>query len=376
MNQPTVNKNFLLKLASDKSKQGRRELTQIILELFDEEKGTLSERERSLMYSILHNVVLDIEVSLRKNIAEKVKSFPDLPQELVKLFATDEIDVAFPILKECGLLMDRDLIEIIQMRTFEHQLAIAMRQGIGEDVTDALVEHGNEGVIVTLLKNPDAEISQTTLKYLVEQSKRVDSFQEPILDRHELGEDLAKKMYLWVNAALRNHICDRYQLDSDTVDDLLEKTHIDQKKTVEEELKEAKTSSKLAETLERKGAVTAEMLLAMLQQGEVALFVSTFSKMTHIKEYLFMRVLYEPGGEGLAVVCKSVEFDVSVFATLYTLSRKARIGKRKDRTNMSNLLKFYEEIPVNAAREVVKMWGRGADYLDAIRRVNPPSLKI
>jgi len=372
MTDTNVNKNFLLKLASDKSKQGRRELTQIILELFDDSEGALSDRERSLMYSILHNVVLDIEISLRKTIVQKIKHFPDLPPELVKLFASDEIDVAFPILKECGLLMDRDLIEIIQMRTFEHQLAIAMRQGIGSDVTDALVEHGNEGVIVALLQNSDADISQATLKYLVEQSKRVDSFQEPILNRNELSEDLAKRMYLWVNAALRNHICERFELDSDIIDDLMEMVGRDQVNVANSQ--KFNRSSDLANTLDKKETVSSEMLLAMLQQGEVSLFVSAFSKITHIKEYLFMRVLYEPGGEGLAVVCKSVDFDVSVFATLYTLSRKARASKRKDKTNMTNLLKFYDQIPVKSACEVVKMWGRGADYLDAIRRVRPPSL--
>ena len=37
------------------------------------------------------------------------------------------------------------------------------------------------------------------MEYLVEQSKRVDTYQNPLLKRPDLEPDLAKRMYLWVS---------------------------------------------------------------------------------------------------------------------------------------------------------------------------------
>ena len=101
---------------------------------------------------------------------------------------------------------------------------MAIRRTVSEEVSDELVETGHEGVITTLLKNSGARISTATMEYLVEESKRVDSFREPILRREDLDPALAKRMYMWVSAALRQHIVEKYDLDQGVVDDLLERS--------------------------------------------------------------------------------------------------------------------------------------------------------
>lgn len=82
-------------------------------------------------------------------------------------------------------------------------MAVAIRQSVSEAVSDALVKQGTERVIRTLLQNDNARISDKTMEFLVEQSERVNSFQEPVLRRRELRPEMAKRMFLWVSAALR-----------------------------------------------------------------------------------------------------------------------------------------------------------------------------
>ena len=60
------------------------------------------------------------------------------------------------------------------------------------------------------------------MEYLVEQSRRVDSFHEPILNRGDLDPSLTQRMFMWVSAALRQYILDTYEMEPDRVDDLLE----------------------------------------------------------------------------------------------------------------------------------------------------------
>jgi len=148
---------YLLELARDKSKESRAALANIIVELFENRQGSLSDRERALMYNILHGVVREIEMSVRQAVAKQLASLPDVPSDLLSLLANDEIDVAFPILTECGLLKDADLIDIIRMRTMEHQLAIAMRHSVSEEVSDALVQTDRESVVVRIRRGDEAQ---------------------------------------------------------------------------------------------------------------------------------------------------------------------------------------------------------------------------
>ena len=91
-----------------------------------------------------------------------------------------------------------------------------------ESVSNALVETGNSDVIKTMLDNSGAEISARTLEFLVDQSKTIDSYQNPLLHRKDLGSDLARRMYWWVSAALRKHITDAFNLSTEEIEEFLE----------------------------------------------------------------------------------------------------------------------------------------------------------
>ena len=212
----------LFKLASKKSKEGRTGLAKTISDMFLEGGKVLTERERVLMFDILHKIIADVEQSVRKTLSEAIADVDNLPPNLAETLANDDVEVAFPILSRSKILQDSQLIEVIRHRTLEHQLAITIRSNVSEDICDALIEKGDESVIRKLLENQNANISKKTMEYLAEKSKRVDSFQEPILRRDDLDPRLAKKMFFWVSAALRKFIIDNFQLDKSTVDDLME----------------------------------------------------------------------------------------------------------------------------------------------------------
>ncbi|MCG8509006.1 MAG: DUF2336 domain-containing protein, partial [Rhodospirillales bacterium] len=213
----------LQQLARKKSIEGRTALAETVADFFDNESKVLTARERALMYDILHRIIRDVEMAVRKRVAEYVAERPDVNSDLANLLANDEIEVAYPVLLKSEVLKDAALIEVIRNRTLEHQLAIAIRHEVSEAVSDALVEYGDESVIKALLDNDNARISKATMETLVEQSRRIDTFREPILRRTELEPALAKRMFLWVSAALRQIIIQQFELDAETVDDLLEK---------------------------------------------------------------------------------------------------------------------------------------------------------
>ena len=212
----------LLKLARDRSIEGRTGLVQSVGDLFFNTDKVLSGRERSLMTEILRQLIHDVELSVRLALSERLAGEDGAPKDLIEILANSEIEVAYPILRDSSVLQDIDLIEIIQHRTMNHQLAVAMRDSLTESVSNALVETGNSDVIKTMLDNSGAEISARTLEFLVDQSKTIDSYQNPLLHRKDLGSDLARRMYWWVSAALRKHITDAFNLSTEEIEEFLE----------------------------------------------------------------------------------------------------------------------------------------------------------
>ena len=102
----------LLDLARDKSVTGRTRLVQVVGDLFFEEERILSDRERALMTEILHQLIHDVEMSVRRALADRLADQPDAPHELVTVLANDEISVAHKILEKSLVLQDIELIEI------------------------------------------------------------------------------------------------------------------------------------------------------------------------------------------------------------------------------------------------------------------------
>jgi uncharacterized protein (DUF2336 family) len=214
----------LLAMARDKSVAGREALATAVTDIFGTKTGALTERELALMHDILTKLIRDVEKSVRRILAARLADLPDAPKDIVIALANDEIDIARPVLQRSSILQDIELIEIIRHRTLEHQLAITLRKEISEGVSNALVEAGNTDVIQSLLENQSAAISEKTMEYLVEQSERVDSFQNPLVRRKDLSPALAKRLCLWVSEALQAHLVETYGIEKTALDEALRQT--------------------------------------------------------------------------------------------------------------------------------------------------------
>jgi uncharacterized protein (DUF2336 family) len=363
----SIDTDELFRLARQKSVESRTALARTVSEFFSSETVTLTERERALMYDILHRVIRDVEMAVRKQISAQMARLPDVRRDLVTILANDKIDVAYPILIESPVLRDADLIGVIRDRTLEHQLAIAIRKDLSESVSAELVRSGNADVIQALLRNRDARIARATMECLVEQSRRIDTFREPILRRAELGADLAKRMFMWVSAALRHAILERFDLPEEEVDDLLESAVLEEVARTQAEAKAPSKCAELADALVAIDTSTPKMLVSVLEAGEVHLFVSMFESMTGLRHNLIMSMMFEPGGERLALACRAIGLEKVMFASIFSLTRRARPNLQKSlREDLRQALSLYGKTSQDSARKVVRMWQRNADYLSAV----------
>lgn len=358
----------LFDLARQKSRAGRAGLFAAIADLFERRGDELQDAERRLMGEILRQLAQDVERDLRAKLATRLAARPDAPRELVVMLANDEIEVAYPILVESSVLRDLDLIEVIRHRTLQHQLAVAIRRDLSESVSEALVETGHEDVIVALLNNPDARISSTVMRHLVEESRRVDRFQRPLVRRPDLPKDLARRMCMWVSAALRKYIADNFAIDPHDLDDEINSAAKEMAAEAESEAEAQSPAQALVDKLYEAQELTPAFILKSLSQGQITLFELGFARLTGLRPVLLRRIVYEPGGEGLAILCRAIGVDAQVFLSMYRLTRKARaIVGHPSPAEMKTLADFYARLTPDAAKLLLRKWLRDKDYLDALR---------
>ncbi|MDY0871033.1 DUF2336 domain-containing protein [Dongia rigui] len=370
MANESIDGEQLLALARLRSDEGRAELFAVMGDLFHDRSDVLSAQERALMLDILEKLIGEVARDVKRKLALRLADAPGLPRELAVLLANDEIDVATPILLRSAVLQDVDLIEVIRHRSRQHILTVAMRRDISSTVSDALVETGDRDVIRTLLENQDAGIAKVTLAYLVEQSKTVDEFQEPLVRRRDLPADLARRMIYWVAAGLRQALLDRFDIDPAILDDRLEPL-------VKEEVAEAvaqaemdEASAVLARALGAGRQLTPRLLLQTLRKGEIQLFEAMFAEMSGLRFRLITRIAYEPGGQGLAVAARGMGLNREEFATIYLLTRRARNAQATFApAELGRALEFFDRLSHAAAETVLTRWRRDPDYLFAIRSI-------
>ncbi len=358
----------LITLARDKSDESRAALVTGIGDLYSGASLAVTSNGRVVMAEIIRKLLRDVEVSVRRALAERFADTPEAPHELVVMLAHDEIDVACPILIKSEVLRDAELIEVIEQRTMEHQLAVAMRPRVSESVSDALVATDNEKAITTLLSNEGAQISEGTMTGLVEQSRRVNSYQVPLAGRRDLSPALARKLCWWVSAALRKQILKDFEIDPDELDDTIEGA-------VEDVTLRSIVS--LEKQMEQRRALAASQtnpgptLTMLLERGEVPNFLDTFVKISGLTLTVIRKMVFESGGEGLAVTCKAVGIDKADFGEIFLVCRQGRLGdKEVDPGELQRAVSFYDDTPLAAAKSLLRQWKRDPEYLDALKHID------
>lgn len=353
----------LMEIARKRTRASREQLLENITDMFLTDEGRLNEHERALMSDILSKLIGEVEASLRIQLSEVIaRSEVQLP-EVVKLLANDDIEIARPLLQSSKLLKDPDLVEIIRMRTDEHRLVIAIRDEVGEDVTDALVEYGSHDVIEALLKNSDANLSQRAMEYLVAESRRVDRFQEPLLNRDELPSELAYRMYWWVSAALRKRIITEYKVDPVQVDDMMRQAT--QQALVDQSEGDGAVvrAQKLVRRMSENGELTHRFLLQSLRQQRIPVFIAGIGHLANVDYKTAWHVVNDRSGDSVAVLAKAIGVDRNDFSSLYLLLTRARDGVETASPGvLKQILDLFDAVTLETAQGAVQFWQQEKVY--------------
>lgn len=184
--------------------------------------GALSDSERRIAEDIFRIMVKDAEERVRAALSKHLKDAPDIESSVAKSLANDLSDeVALPMIQFSEALSDADLVEIVRNQGGARTKAVAGRPTVSTKVSDAIVEHGDEEAVVTLVSNSGAEISEKALNRVVETYGDSPQIQDPLVHRPTLPVTIAEKLVARVADHLKDYLVQHHELPEQTATDLI-----------------------------------------------------------------------------------------------------------------------------------------------------------
>lgn len=360
----TVHTNHLkglIALAKEPSSDKRRELLREVTDLFLEKPAQYSQRETDYFGDIIGKVALEMEMTVRRTLAERISRVAEAPHGLVTQLANDTIEVAQPLLANSPVLRDTDLVAIAKMKGRDHLAAMAQRADVSETVADAIIERGDDGVLVRLAANPGARLSRGAMETMVARSEKSEELQAGMVSRKDLPPDLLNDMFFFVTTELKKQIVSRMEnIDPKVLDAAL----ADSQKRMTAELASAHDAYAKAELFisgkEREGKLNETLVITLLRAKQIPELIVAFARLTGLDNRTSRKVLFDRNAESLAIACKASKFDRATFSTIALLTSPPDARSLGD---TYDLLSLYDQVPPETAQRVMRFWRVRRDAL-------------
>ncbi len=352
-------------LLSDPSTENRSKTATKIGAYFA--KGTLSDKERHSAEDIFRLMVKDLEISVRKSLSNSISLSKDLPHDIALALANDVSDVALPIITFSDLLTDDDLLNIIASKTEDHQIAIASRAAVSENVSEALVQTGNEIVVAQLVSNDGADVSENTMSQLLDTYGHVAKISNPMANRKVLPLGIAERLVNLVSTKIRDHLVTHHDLSLDVAMDLL----LDSRERATLHLLDGDDDAPdvvaLVDQLYKNKRLSNSIVLRAICMGDISFFEAALARKANISVANAYQLIHDRGQNGLERLFEKAQMP---FATLKVVRMALQTmdeigGNIEDRHTlrsvmMERVVTQFEDGLEDMDYFIAKLSGRGA----------------
>lgn len=299
---PRITKEDLSKLVQDPSGANRADTADKISREFSTD--SLSDSERVLAEDIFRLMVRDAEVRVRKALARNLQQTPLVPHDVVATLARDVDDVALPVLKFSEVLDDSDLVDIIgdNADSVEKQRAIASRAHVSEVVSATLVDIGHEDVMVDLVSNAGAQISEVSLQKVVEEFGHNERIQKPMIERNQLPITIAERLVTLVSDRMRTELISRGHIPEGIVNAVMTQSQESATIGLLGEGAEDRDVELLVEHLYANNRLTSGLILRALCMGDLSFFEAAVARRAGVSLINTRILIHDSGAFGLEAI--------------------------------------------------------------------------
>jgi uncharacterized protein (DUF2336 family) len=355
MNDQTSRFSMLANMSNDMSSEDRRELLRKATATIGKNADAGDDPGMARLDDLLANLAADYAVEVRAELAKLIAATP-LFGRTAFVFALDDIEVAGPILKHSRALSDATLLQVIAKNSQSHMMAVTMRQEISSAVSHALVEAGDDNVVVSLLSNDKAKIAHDTFEAVATRAQTSTILQAPLIRREDLPAEMLNDLYLEVETELRLEIVARFNsLSSEEVDKAFKRGRnrvTKQNSGIPDDFGAAQAR---INDLSHRGFLTPPGLATLLREGAKGrtAFNIAFAQLADVEFDLVQRTVRARDMDTVALLCRGAGFDRALYVTIAIALKNT---DDRDGPAAEDLGKLYESVPVQAAQRALRFW--------------------
>lgn len=274
--------------------------------------GIYNEREKKIAIDIFRLLLKDTEVRVRQVLAYSLKDSTEVPTEIIKRLASDTIDVASPILEFSYALKEEDLIQIVNaVREVPRLLAIARRETLSPGLSDALIRTGEHDVLTQVIRNKGAQISETSLAYLLEEYYEDNSVLEELVYRGGLPYHFAERLFSLVSDELCHQLTKRYRLSKQVSDEAIENARQTAVLQFLSPWMSQQDIESLVDEMQRNNRLNYSVIIRALCIGDLRFFEAAMAKLVGIPTTNARILMLDPGALGFRSFYKSAHMPMA-----------------------------------------------------------------
>ena len=338
----------LQELSATKSSESRRALLHRITDLFVITADEQQPDHKAAFDQIMDRLAYELETSVRAEFADRLADMPNAPTRLTHKLAIDEIEVARPVLTRSKILSDDFLVKVAKTQSQDHLLAICKRDNINVKVTDALVDRGNDEVLLNVSSNAGANFSRSSFEKLTQNALDNSALNSILHDRSDTPDDLLK--------TIKKRVADKIKAETVAKGIDISENEIDE--TIEEKSADLETSEAEREAsfqeidyLHSRKQLDERVIIHYVKLQKTEETIYCLHLMTDLDQSTVKHCLLQAELPALAVLCKSNSFERSTFASLLQL--RENIGQASG-SQIVEAIRRYESLDKASAQRVMR----------------------
>ena len=353
----------LIELAAEESAQARATLLRRLVDVVALPASAAGLQDRSIAGDLLLELLVDVDEDARRICAERLAGMSETPRRVLRFLAQDVASVSEPVLRESKGLDQSDLANVARHGAPHHRAAIAQRRDIGPCLSDAMVDSADLAGVLAMVNNETAQLSDFAVDRLVSWSRDEPQLARALLRRSELRPAHALVMFWWAERSARVDILLRFSAERLT---LIEKCSdlfaIAAKEKwndpiVRKGLQVIERRQRNRQALERSPHDSLEDAVAKgLKLGVTRDLADEICYLSGIKPLTGAKIFADPGGEGLAVLCKAVGLKRQYFKALWQAMGRSVGRPEEPDPDFSDVMELYETLAVAKAQTVLRYW--------------------
>lgn len=314
-----------------------------------------SEAEFGALDELLSTVAQEYSLRARAEFARLVASSVTHFSESARQFALDEIEISEPVLLHSETLSDDILIKVANERSQAHKLAVTKRASVSAAVSHALVEHGSDDVVASLLKNDRAQIGERTYDKVLKRAENNPAIQTPLVRRDGVPLDILHGLYQQVESRLRGEILAKFNGASAQELERAFKRSRERVTNIYASIPEDMPAAhKRLRSLQMTGQLKPTILPTLLREGAKSrtVFKLTLAQLTDVEYHVVDRALEAGDLDTLALLCRGARIDRDLFTSLAIVLDRSAEG-------LAGVAKFgelFDSVPVEAAQRAIRFW--------------------